>query len=224
MQIKKLLLSVLLALPFLLSSCDENDGYVYPSVKLEFLTAETGSDGRIRSVVTDEGVRFPIEKDHTRSQLDANASVRIMSNYEVLTSGNNEPEVRIYGLMKVVSVDPKPRAEFGNGVKEDPVEVVSVWLAHDYINIVLSIRGQNAKHQFHFVEESVKGGLIGVPHVRISLYHDNGGDMEAYSQRAYLSIPLRNRYAQGAEFVIDFKTYENEQASYHFNYIPKEIN
>lgn len=224
MQIKRVFLSVLIALPFLLSSCDENDGYVYPSVKLEFLTAETGSDGRIRSVVTDEGIRLPIEKDHTRSQFDANASVRIVSNYELLTSSDNEPEARIYALMQVVSVDPKPYEEFKDGVRFDPVDVTSVWLAQDYINMVLSIRGQNAKHKFHFVERSVKVGIDEIPHVSISLYHDSGGDVEAYSQRAYLSMPLRNRYPQGAYISISFETYNNKQAYYHFDYTPKAVN
>lgn len=217
-------MNVLVALPFLLSSCDENDGYVYPSVKLEFLTAETGDDGRIRSVVTDEGIRFPIEKDHTRSQLDPNESVRIMSNYEVLTSGDNEPEVRIYGLMQVVSVDPKPRAEFENGVRTDPVDVTSVWLGQDYINMVLGIRWQNAKHQFHFIEESVTGGVDGRPDVTLSLYHDDGGDMQAYSQKAYLSVPLKNTYPHGAHIKFMFNTYNKGVKCYEFDYIPKTIN
>lgn len=221
---KRVFLSVLIALPFLLSSCDENDGYVYPSVKLEFLTAETGSDGRIQSVVTDEGIRLPIEKDHTRSQLDANASVRIMSNYEVLTSADNEPEVRIYALMQVVSVDPKPRAEFKNGVKEDPVDVTSVWLGYDYINMLLGIRWQSAKHSFHFVEESAAEGSDGRPDVILSLYHDDGGDVQAYSQKAYLSVPLKNRYPQGAHITFVFHTYSGNTKCYKFDYIPKEIN
>lgn len=212
------------ALPLLFSSCDDDNGYVYPSVKLEFLTAETGDDGRIRSVVTDEGVRLPIEKDHTRSELDANASVRIVSNYETLASADNKPEVRIYVLMQVVAVDPKPRDAFENGVKEDPVDVTSIWLGHDYINMVLGIRWQRAKHSFHFVEESVTEGEDGRPEVILSLYHDNGGDMEAYSQKAYLSVPLKNRYSDGAHIEFRFNTYNKGVKCYKFDYIPKAIN
>lgn len=224
---KRLLLSMLLALPLWVSSCDSDEGYEYPSVKLEFLTAETGSDGCIESVVTDDGRRLPIEKDHTRSQLQANASVRIVSNYELLTSIDNKPEVRIYGLMQVVAVDPKPRAEFENGVKRDPVDVTSVWLGQDYINMVLGIHWQNAKHRFGFIEESVTDHGDGRPDVKLSLYHDNGGDMEAYSERAYLSIPLKNRYPEGAHITLYFHTYDDNnknKAVYEFEYIPKAIN
>ena len=224
MQIKRLLLGVLMGLPLLLSSCDSDDGYEYPSVKLEFLTVETGSDGRIRSVVTDQGIRLPIEKDHTRSELDVNAEVRVVSNYEVLTSPDNEPEVRIYALMQVVSVDPKPRAEFTGGVREDPVDVTSIWLGHDYINLVLGIRWQNAKHSFHFVEESVTTNGDGRPEIQLSLYHDDGGDMQAYSQRAYLSVPLKNRYPEGAHITFILHTYNKGVKYYTFDYIPKEIN
>ena len=38
----------------LLAGCGDDD-YHYPSVKLEFLTAFSGADGYLRSVVTDEG-------------------------------------------------------------------------------------------------------------------------------------------------------------------------
>ncbi len=37
----------------LLAGCGDDD-YHYPSVKLEFLTAFSGADGYLRSVVTDE--------------------------------------------------------------------------------------------------------------------------------------------------------------------------
>ena len=38
----------------LLTGCGDDD-YHYPSVKLEFLTAFSGADGYLQSVVTDEG-------------------------------------------------------------------------------------------------------------------------------------------------------------------------
>ena len=43
----------------LLAGCGDDD-YHYPSVKLEFLTAFSGADGYLRSVVTDEGETLPV--------------------------------------------------------------------------------------------------------------------------------------------------------------------
>ena len=42
----------------LLTGCGDDD-YHYPSVKLEFLTAFSGADGYLRSVVTDDVIESP---------------------------------------------------------------------------------------------------------------------------------------------------------------------
>ena len=83
----------------LLAGCGDDD-YHYPSVKLEFLTAFSGADGYLRSVVTDEGETLPVVEDKTKTNIEANASVRVISNYasEVTADGtagavlNNQPQ------------------------------------------------------------------------------------------------------------------------------------
>ena len=76
----------------LLTGCGDDD-YHYPSVKLEFLTAFSGADGYLRSVVTDEGETLPVVEDKTKTKIEANASVRpIVTGYAagektVITSG-----------------------------------------------------------------------------------------------------------------------------------------
>ncbi|WP_455592453.1 NigD1/NigD2 family lipoprotein [Bacteroides sp.] len=205
----------------LFASCKDDD-YVYPSVQLEFLTAETGSDGYIRSVITDEGKLLPIEKDHTRSRFTANSSVRIVANYELL-SEEGQDEIRIYTLLKPVSADPQTVKEFPGGVvKDDPANVQSIWMGRDYLNMVLAVQAQSGKHIFGFVEESVvKPGGDGRPMVTLSLYHDAGGDVEAYTQRGYLSIPLKNRYPQGAHIEFKVNTYDGGK-NYRFDYKPTD--
>lgn len=202
------------------ASC-KDDGYVYPSVQLEFLTAETGNDGYIQSVVTDEGKRLPIEKDHTRSQFLANSAVRIIANYELL-SEQGQDEARIYTLLKPVSVDPQPANEFPDGaVKMDAAKVQSIWMGRDYLNMVLAVQAQSGKHIFGFVEESVDTGNDRCPVVTVLLYHNAGGDVEAYAQRGYLSVPLKNRYPQGAHIKFKVNTYDGEKL-YCFDYKPTD--
>ena len=72
----------------LLTGCGDDD-YHYPSVKLEFLTAFSGADGYLQSVVTDEGETLPVVEDKTKTNIEANASVRVISNYasEVTADG-----------------------------------------------------------------------------------------------------------------------------------------
>lgn len=218
---RKGLLGMVLTLgSFLLFGC-EDDGYVYPSVQLEFLTAQTGSDGHIQSVVTDEGVQLPIEKDHTRSQFETNSAVRIVANYELLVEEGGRKEVRIYTLLKAVVAEPQSADRFAGGVKTDPTDVQSIWMGCDYLNLVAAVQAQSGTHRFGFVEESFKVGVDGLPMVELLLYHDAGGDVEAYTKRGYLSVPLKNKYPQGAHLTFRVNTYGTPKI-YHFDYKPSD--
>ena len=68
-------------LVFMLVSCGDDDDYHYPSVKLDFLTAQAGADGSLQSVLTDEGETLAIVEDASKTRIDANASARIVSNF-----------------------------------------------------------------------------------------------------------------------------------------------
>ena len=68
-----IVLSVLFSV--FLFSCNEDDGAPYPSVRLEFLTAESGADGRLQTLVTDKGERLVVAEDRTESELLPNSSI-----------------------------------------------------------------------------------------------------------------------------------------------------
>lgn len=55
------------------------------------------------------------------------------------------------------------------------------------------------------------------------LYHDNGGDMEAYTKRAYVSVPLGRYAASAAEpamIYFSLHTYDGKVKTYQFEYVP----
>lgn len=216
------LLPVLLAW-VLFASCGD-DEYYYPSVKLEFLTAQSGADGSLKSVLTDEGKTFEVVEDATNTRADANASIRIVSNYsETVTNGT--AGVKLYALLKATSPLPLPADKFKDGIKHDPVEVLSMWMGLDYLNMIFGIKAQNERHSFHFVEEKVTTDEeTGTREVYLSLYHDDGGDVQAYTKRAYLSVPLRQYAGEGiTKVTVHFSlyNYSGEKVLYEFEYNPK---
>lgn len=219
---REVLRGALMLLPFLLFACNKDDGYVYPSVQLEFLTAQSGADGRFKAVCNDAGENLPIEKDHTRTEIAPDTTARIVANYELLTDGGTQKEVRIYTLLPAISPIPLPSVRFPQGVKKDPVEVQSIWMGHDYLNMVLSLQAQNKTHRFHFVEDSVKQDESGKQQIYLTLYHDAGGDVEAYTKRAYLSVPLWQYAQKSKESVLFFslQTYDSGRETYCFDYKP----
>ena len=217
------LVVLIVFLSITLSSCGDED-YVYPPVKLEFLTAESGDDGNIKVLLKDDGERLSVKEDRTQTKIEANSTKRVISNYEQLATG----EVRIYAMGNVVSPLPLPAdAEaFKDGIKTDPAEILSIWMGRDYLNMVLQVKAQNGKHYFHFVEEKVFVNDLGDKCVSILLYHDKNGDVPAYTQRAYASIPLK-QYADpySERILIYFGYYAADGYRRNlepFNYVPSE--
>lgn len=205
-------------------SCGDDD-YHYPSVKQDFLTAFSGSDGRLESVLTDEGETFQIVEDASGLRVNADTAIRIVANYETLVTDNDVIGGKLYALLQTVSPIPLAAAEFEGGVKTEPSEIQSIWLGYGYLNIVLKVK-QQGKHLFHFVEDEVvvdrDNGRVTV---QLTLYHDISSIVQDYSKRAYLSVPLKQYMADGIKdmsvyfriytYSDRFKTYILDETGLH---------
>lgn len=206
----------------LLTACGEDD-YHYPSVKMEFLTAHAGAEGSLQSILTDEGKTYRVIEDATNVQVEANSSVRLVSNYGMTVAPDGTSGVKLYAAARTVSPIPQSAQEFKEGIKTDPADLLSIWMGLDYLNITLNVKAQGSKHTFHFIEDKVIANAeTGHKEVYLTLYHDANRDA-GYTQRAYLSVPLRSYVAEGTKrMTIHFSlhTYSGEMKTYDFDYIP----
>jgi hypothetical protein len=210
----------------LLSCKGEEDSYVYPSVKLEFMSAQTDNSGKIVSLKTDKDSTYQVENDRTNSKLDANILQRIVCYYSTLSkaTATENATAEIYSLIKTVSPTPG-RLATGTVMKTDPVGIQSIWLSGDYINLTLQIKLQSQAHLFHFIENEVILNK-GVPSIHLTLYHDKNGDVEAYTKVAYLSVPLAKyiqQYPNGFTVSFSINTFTEGVKAYSFTYAPKNI-
>lgn len=207
-------------------SCNGDDSYHYPSVKQEFVTAQADADGHLQSILTDEGKELEVVEDASNTSIDANSSIRIVCNYGFMDVAEEALKgVTLYNLLRAVAPLPQPAKDFEGAIKNDPADVLSIWMGLDYLNMILEIKAQNGKHLFHFVEDQIlTDSDSGERTVSLSLYHDAGGDVQAYSKRAYLSIPLR-QYATGGitKVIVYFSlhTYDDGIKKFQFEYYPK---
>lgn len=205
----------------LMTACGEDD-YYYPSVKLEYVTIEAGEDGRIQTLLPDKGASLPVLEDRTGSSISPNTSRRVMSNYEVVSGG-----VKIYSLQSLITPVPKPEDDpvYKDGVKTDPVEVVSIWLGRDYLNMILNLKVSTGKgHTFGIVEDTSELETKGI--VDMLLYHDANSDEEYYNRRAYISVPLSQYIDTNnpKQIKIKFNTCKKDGSVdkyYEFDYIPE---
>ena len=93
-------------------SCADDDDYHYPSVKLDFLTAQAGADGSLQSVLTDEGETLAIVEDASKTRIDANASARIVSNYGKADAADGISGVKLYAVLSAISPVPQSADKF----------------------------------------------------------------------------------------------------------------
>lgn len=199
----------------LLAACGGDD-YHYPDVKLEFLSAVTGSDGALAQIITDEGTAYPVAHDRSATVSTPDSLLRLVSNYLVTSDEEGKPAAELYAVTPAVSPLPKAPSEFEEGVKHDAAEVLSIWMGYDYLNMVLLVKAQNLPHRFHFVEETVrKDEAAAQCEVFLKLYHDAGEDVPAYTRRAYLSVPLRHYATEGVREVLVHFTLFTEQGEWN---------
>ncbi len=212
----------MIGLCLLLTACGED--YFVPSMKQDYLTAYSSANGELTSVVTDKGVRLPILSDATHSRIKADSLVRIVCNYTEETASDGTTGIRVNALAGTVSPVPQPAETFKDGIKTDAADVLSIWMGFDYLNCIVEVKAQNKTHYFHFVEETVETDeTTGHRTVSLLLYHDAGNDLQAYTQRAYLSVPLRQYASEnisGVTVRFSLHTSEGEVKTYTFDYNP----
>lgn len=218
-HLKRLWLPSLLAA--LVAACAD-DGYHYPDIRQDFLTARTDDGGYVRTVQTDDGATYDVQNSVSASDQAADTTLRIVAQYAVQSETDAPAAVLLYSATVAVSPLPLPASAFGDGVKADPASVLSIWMGLDYLNLVLEVKGTDASHAFHFVEDSVAWNPSAARReVHLSLYHDAKDDPPYYTRRAYLSVPLRQYATDGVQAVavrFSLRNYDGELETYTFEY------
>lgn len=196
----------LLGVLFLIVACKKEDDFYYPSVSLGFVTVKAGEDGSLQMLIPDKGKPLPVLKDRTGARISPNTFKRQLSNYEVTVADGTEKAI-IYSLQELLALEPK-RADdpaFSDGIKTDPVNMVSIWMGRDYLNMILNLKVKgDKKHVLGMIEESVavKGGE---KIVTLSLFHDAAGDEPYYERKAYISVPLQSYKADSPKQIIKIR-------------------
>lgn len=170
------------------SCSDEDDGSTYPSLLSEFVDVCTDEFGAFNQLLTDNGESLYIVNS---AEIKAEGVIpdtvyRAISRYEIVGGG-----VKLYSLQAIHAPKALPIDSFPEGVKFDAVEMQSVWRGGDYLNLILLVKALNGGHSFHFIEDSITSSPVGVNTLHLRLAHDAGDDVQAYTQKAYLSVPLQ---------------------------------
>lgn len=217
---KQVIVMALLFCIFFCEGCKEED-YVYPSVVTEFIGVQTDNDGTISQLVADNGTIYTVLQRDGLGGLVADTLYRTISIYEPITQENGKGTVaQLYSCQLVLSVNPLPASEFKGNIKTDPVDIQSIWLSGEYLNMILLVQYKELSHLYHFVDEGITSDK-NTQTLNLRLFHDRNNDYEAFTKQVYLSVPLKN-YLQslqkGDKIRFNLNTYEEGETYREFDY------
>lgn len=161
-------------------------------LQADFVEAHVAADGKMDYVVTDEGEQLfltqPVFKEWASA---ANTFCRALLHYNKV-----EGKAEMVNMVKVSILPLIAPADLTDGVKEDPVDLESIWTdkRNRYLTIGVKLKtGQddNTTGQYLAVccDRIVKGADNRVTY-HLRLYHDQGDVPQYYSSRYYMSVPL----------------------------------
>lgn len=196
-------------------ACGEEE-YVFPDLVTEMVCLKTDANGVGTEFITDEGTVWHLQEGNRPNKLTADSTYRMVSRYVPL----NETDAQVYSFAKTISSLPKPESEY-EVIHTDPVSIQSIWRSGDYLNMVLPISVKNQEHELAFIENGISLNDDGTQTLTLTLFHDRKSDIEGFTQKFYLSIPLwhyQESLNKGDQIVLNLNTYKEGMTSRTYTY------
>ena len=186
--IPTVLLSLSLVVACTIDAYEKGEG-IYSLMTAELVEAYVGNDKYVGQVETDQGEQLTLQQPYTAKWIQtADTTYRALLYYNKVRAGEVEPinMSRVGVLLLHDSIK--------GGMKTDPLYVESAWIAKNrrYLNLRLrlltgSTDDETAQHSIGLLRDTIASTPS---HLRLQLYHDQGGCPEYYSFVTYASIPL----------------------------------
>ncbi|MGN1218414.1 MAG: hypothetical protein ACI4TD_10640 [Phocaeicola sp.] len=202
------------------TACKDEE-YVYPSVLTEMVDIKTDSSGKLSYIDTDYGSSYKINERSGLEGFTPDSVYRTLSIFETLDSESNSMSATLYSCQFVISFIPSTEDKFKDGIKTDPLDIERIWRSGDYINMVLDVKAKDKTHIINFIDYGINENPDGSSTLSITLYHNQNGDYEAFTKKAYASVPLwpyKEKLKQGDKIEITVNTYKEGITKREFNY------
>ena len=150
---------------------------------VEFVTAQSGSE-----FLTDQGKLLVATPNDNSSPYAAGD--RVLLNYTLLSTSENNYTVRINGSSKIPlgKITLSDESAIQSSAKE-PILLESVWLGSHYLNMLFYVNYKSATHKIGLLVDSTR---LESDTLRMYFIHDTNNDPPGYPTRAYLSFDLKD--------------------------------
>ena len=174
----------------------------------QFAEAHVNSDKRVDYVDTDEGEHLMLSQSASaRFITKADTTYRVSFYYKMM-EGKAEP----LSMGRVTVFSP----QVIKAMKTDPVRMESMWIGRSkkYLNMSFYVMtgttgDDDVKQTLGCRRDGVTKNADGTQTLRLTLYHDQGGVPEYYSQRVYVSIPIQGIKVDSISLQVN--TYDGEK-------------
>lgn len=160
-------------------------------LEAEMADIHFGKDKKADYMMTDNDERFTIKEPFTNKAITTPDST-----YRFVTYFSKDGQVADVTGVNIVGVTVPKRIK---DMKTDPVRFESVWLSNTrkYLNASIYIMlgasdDDKAIQTLGCNADTLMTNADRTRTLHLTLYHDQGGVPEYYSQRTYISIPLQN--------------------------------
>lgn len=202
----------------LLCSCEDvADDYRYPSVITDYACLITEAEGRPKKLNLDNGCTYPIEfTDEYNEAYEQQPTYQADTVYRVITIYELAADsvAYVYSMAPTVSFIPS-RLRDGEVLRQDPVYLQSCWCSGGYLNVVIGLKALDGRHSVDFID-TTPDDMAGK---EFTFYHNANGDVEAYRQNLYGSIPLapfERELQQGDTLRLVVNEYDKGITKYEF--------
>lgn len=165
----------------LLSSCNK-DMEETDNIITGFVTVWTDAEGKVTVLQDDFGNRY-MANDKDTHTAPADTMLRVISLYTINADSTIATLLETIDILSSRATD---ISECENReIKQDPVDVQSVWISGGYMNAVFGISVHRIPHILFMLSDTTQCNRI-----TFTLFHDRNSDPEGYTRKAYFSIPL----------------------------------
>ena len=191
-------------------SYEKGEG-AYSQMMAELADAHVNSDKRVDYVDTDEGERLVLSKSASASFITkADTTYRVSFYYKKV-----DDKVESLAMGRVSVLSPLSAKDIKD-MKTDPVRIESMWVGKSkkYANLSLYLMtgttdSDSLKQVLGCRRDALVTNTDGTRTLRLTLYHNQGDVPEYYSQRVYLSIPIKGVKADSVWLTVN--TYEGQK-------------
>ena len=180
----------------------------YSEMTAQLADAHVNSDKRVDYVDTDEGEHLMLSQSASAKFITkADTTYRVSFYYKMV-----EVKAEPLSMGRVTVFSP----QVIKAMKTDPVRMESMWIGRSkkYLNMSFYVMtgttgDDDVKQTLGCRRDGVTKNADGTQTLRLTLYHDQGGVPEYYSQRVYVSIPIQGIKVDSISLQVN--TYDGEK-------------